>query len=362
MPTSFPRAYPEVRFPEEFSILYNKPKQYYPDTVRGGSFFTPLVAGDDENSRWHILKHQEAQAQVRAMIRDEQLRRINQVTGQTRRQLRHQMVEGGCMSCGYDRTDRGGACDWDVMPKKPEGDEAFGGVGGFPHSTGQIEGSPVLAGRGRRMLGGVMRTQAGQQFLKNRLSARVRDLDGIASNVLGADFKPKAEPITEDDRALVSLGESLDIISDGVAVGNYDRSIVEAGRAFLNGLKTIGQRVPQNSITTLLRDLEELMGDILKTYDTRRTDYALSAERKKFARQTYLVLEKARALLKYLTTKSTLSPAERKMALDNYRPETAKQSKSLRELIPNPASYTPSASGDFADIYDFPVSKPSWYR
>ncbi len=310
-----------VRFPYDFSQRYSRPFAYYPGGgMRGGAGsggdFWPPDDGLTPETIAHRDWAEQAAEEVAERIRQRALQRVKQVTYRERRQYALGEMEGGCDMC--------------------EGGARYGG------SPTTIEGAPVLAGRGR-MIGGVMRTQAGQQFLKSRLTARIRELNRIDALRSGTQLEPLPERdavLTEDDAYVEQLGEYLDMISDAVATANFTKETVTAAQGLEKSLKTVGWRIPQNSITTMLRDVVEMMSELNRSYRigisaaVSVSEFQLTAERRKNLRQTYLVLERARALLQYLTTKSDLSAEERKLALGAFKTPRRDIVERQRENLP----------------------------
>lgn len=318
-----------VRFPYDFSQRYNRPFAYYSGGMRGG------VGGDEWPNRDGLtpetIAHrnwaEQAAEEVAERIRQKALQRVNQVTYRGRRQFALGEMEGGAR------------------------------YGGSPTT---IEGAPVLAGRAR-LIGGVMRTQAGQQFLKSRLTARIRELNRIDALRSGTQLEPLPERdavLTEDDSYVEQLGEFLDAISDAVATANFTKETVSAAQGLEKSLKRVGWRIPQNSITNMLRDVIEMLSELNRSYRVgisgrvAQSEFQLSAERRKNLRQTYLVLERARALLEYLTTKSDLSVEERKLALEAFKsPRRAMVASQRRNL---PGRRTEYRAEDYEPIYARP--------
>jgi len=358
MPTSFPRNYPEVRFPYDFTQLYDKPFAYYPSAHahRGAGLRSATFDGLSPNSINHRNKYMEEQAMVDERIRQKQVRRLNQLTANPGRVMAYTVLEegsgkGGCMSC--EPGDRGGAR--------------------YGTADGQIEGAPVLAGRG--LLGGVMRTQAGRQFLQSRLTARIKDLNAIEAAKAGieqVEEPPTEQDLTADDEAVSALGEYLEIISDAMASANWSKDATDAARKFVSTLLKIGWRIPQNSITPMLREVSQYIAELRRYFLAGNVPGAfnLSAEKLRQLRNTFLLMERARAVLEYLSTKSTLSPDERRMALNAFKPRLAKLVRAQqlyaapgRAVPPIPAGRPapPVPAGRYAEI--FPArAVPAWYR
>jgi hypothetical protein len=294
MPTSFPRWFPEVRFPYEFTALYDKPLAYFEDKPQGfqGAGVGAPFDGISENTVYHRYKHDEMLRGVQGKILSDVSRRIKQITGQSNRQVAHQKLEESGMLSG--------------------------GVGSDAHSTGQIEGANVLAGRGR-LNGGVMRSQAGKQYLQRRLTSRIQELNRIGDLSQGFPIAINRDvDYTEEDKAVMSVGEHLDAIVDVVnESAKLGSDSVKDSRGYVSALKEIGWRFPQNALTVMIREVGVAI-NALNGYMNSGKGQAFRAESNLNAKVILNNLKKGLKLLEYLTTKSTLSPKERKMALASY--------------------------------------------
>jgi hypothetical protein len=338
MPTSFPRSFPEVRFPYEFTALYDKPLSYFQDYSQGfvGKGVGAPFDGITDNTLYHRYKQDEMLRSVQGKILSESARRINQVTGQSNRQFTHQKLEAN--------------------------GELSGGVGGYPHSTGTIEGAPVLAGRG--LCGGVMRTQAGKQFLQRRLTARIQELNRIGD--LSQEFELPARDVndyTEDDKDIMDVGEHLDAIVDVVnESAKMGSDLVKESRDYVLALKKIGWRFGQNQLTLMLREVQTAINAVGDYVGIRAGNGGFrGAESNRNAKVVLTNLKRGQKLIEYLTTKSTLSPKERKLALESYK--VAGLSRTTKDDEAEGAGKPKKMKKVFAPTETVYSQKtPSWYR
>ena len=291
-----------VRFPYDFTQRYNRPFAYAGE-LHGGAGASPAWPPEDGLTPETIAHRnwaEQAAEEVAERIRQKALRRVQQVTYHGQRQMALSELQGGCDMC--------------------EGGARYGGT------PTTIEGARVLAGRGR-LIGGVMRTQAGAQFLKSRLTSRIRELNRIDSLRQGVDLEPlpsRDAVLTEDDVYVEELGAYLDSILDAVTTANFTAESVSAANGLEKSLKKTGWRIPQNSITTILRDVNDMLIELRKAYrigisgKVNESEFQLGANSRRNLRQIFIVLERVRDLIDYLTTKSTLSAKERKAAIAAY--------------------------------------------
>lgn len=357
MPTSFPRKFLEVRFPYEFSELYNKPVQYFGEstmTGAGATFGNPF-GGETVNTMWHERKGHNTDFMTMSGVRENILKDAQGIMGQKNRDIRKVLqagMSGGCSDCGK-REDmmRGGLMN--MM------------------SPSTIEGANVLAGRGMR--GGVMQTNAGAQYLARRLTARIAELDTADSSVngVGAQNPNDDGELNEDDKILVSLGEYLDNIIEAVATGNIDSGGVSQARGFLKSLLAGGWQIPSNQLVMLQRNLDNTVVELEASMGNKAPTYALSSDRKKIVRNMLTTLERARTTVEQLVKNSYLAPKERKMVLEGYKPKLKQQlSAQLESQIPGRLrgfqQGNEVADDDFVDdgaferTYKVP-KRPSWY-
>jgi len=346
MPTSFPRAYPEVRFPAEFTALYVTPPAFFGYSplggVSGGSGGNPdgLEWPPDDgfanvNELYHKSKALDSVRQVAQHVRNLQLQRLNQMTGQPQWQMANTADEQAFLA----------------------GQSLVHGSGRFSSSpgTGTIEGAPVLSGRGLR--GGVMRTQAGRQHVSQRLSARVNELnvrDAVAANQQAPEVPQKAP--MENASSIEAIGEFLDILSDNFTSGAIDSEAVQASRGLLKNLTKSGHLIPQNLITPILRQVDRMLSNVEAVANSVTPAFMPSAERSKRLRTIFQVLERCRSVLDELSRSSDLSAQERRMALDALavplqQQVTAQEARRPRSL-PQPL---PLARGETGYVYPYPT-------
>jgi len=322
--------YPEIRFPADFTAYYTTPLSFFPSgdggMVGGAStswVITPWPPEDgfaDDNQIYHKSKNGEIAAQMDEIKRSRQRARINQMTHGAMLQN-----HGGCMEC--------------------EGGARYGGT------PTTIEGAPVLAGRG--LHGGVMRTLAGRQFVASRLSSRINELnerDAVAQNQPYEE--PQPEPLTENDEIVVQLGEDIDIVNDAFGTGNIESETVAAARSLLKNLTKAGWSIPQNLITTVLRNVDDMLATTVQVLGTANPQFVLNADRKKRLRMIFNILERCRLVLDALTASSDLSPQERQMALGSLQGETMLRQSQLAR-IPAPRIHRHIRRGMAGDVYPY---------
>lgn len=357
MPTSFPRHFREVRFPFEFAELYRAPRRWFDGTTMNGgaasSYGNPF-GGESVNSLWHENKEIRADFMAMAGVRENQRKDAQMISGQRNHNI-HDILKSGAKKHGTNM---------------------------MPSTT--IEGAHVLAGSGAvggcndcgkhdDMRGGVMRTQAGAQYIRKRLTARIAELDTTDAGVngVGAENPNDVGEPTEDDETLMNLGEYLDYIIEAVSTGNIDSSGVGHARAFLKNLLAGGWQIPSNQLVNLQRNLDETVRELTASISNRAPTYALSSDRKKVVRTMLTTLERARSAVEQLVKNSYLSPKERKMVLDNYKPQLKKQlAAQLESQVPGrlrgvPRDGEPDDAdfvndGAFQRTYAVPP-RPSWY-
>ena len=125
LPTSFPRRFPEVRFPYEFTELYNVPLKYFdsPTAVMGiGAPFDGIT----ENTLYHKHKHADELKRVQERVLGNVRRRIYQETGQAQHRKRA-VISGGCRSCREPDWSGGAHKGWQDVPTTFEGAEVLAG-------------------------------------------------------------------------------------------------------------------------------------------------------------------------------------------------------------------------------------------
>jgi polyhydroxyalkanoate synthesis regulator phasin len=359
LPTSFPRRFKEVRFPYEFMELYSEPLKYFGGSSSGGA--APSSAGnpfggETVNTLWHDKKAAATDFMALSGVQENHKKDKQMITGQRNRQI-HSILQsgmrGGCHDCSkHDDIMRGGLMN--MM------------------SPSTIEGANVLAGRGLR--GGVMKTQAGHQYLLQRLTARIAELDttdvdvnGVGSTNPNGDTEP-----SPDDEIIMDLGEYLDNIIESVSTGNIESSNVKDARGFLKSLLEGGWQIPSNQLVMLQRNLDDTVRELQGALSNKASTYALSSDRKKVTRTVLTTLERARSVVEELVKKSDLSPKERKMVVSALRPKLRQQlAAQLESQVPgrlrrvprdgeemNPADYM--AEPDFERTYGVPA-RPGWY-
>lgn len=343
MPTSLPRQFAEVRFPADFTALYDTPLSWFGRTGsygRGGSGgnpegveWPPVDGFATDNEIYHKQKAEDAVRQVARHVRNLQVQRINQITHMPYNQMAHTADEMAYVD-GFNQV-RGGAR-----------------YGGTPTT---IEGARVLAGRGLR--GGVMRTQAGRQHVQQRLTARVAELnarDAVAANEPPPPAVPN--PTVDGERQVASIGEYLDILDDNFTSGAIDSEAVSAARGLLRAITAAGYRIPQNLITPMLRQVEEYLSIIESVAGATQQAFRPSAERGKRLRMIFQVLERCRTVMEELSRVSDLSPQERQMATETLqaplRQQVVEQRARKPRNLPHPQ---PLPRGQTGRVYPYPT-------
>jgi hypothetical protein len=271
--------------------------------------------GITENTLYHKNKHADELKKVQERVLGNVRRRIYQETGQAQHK-KQEVINGGCRACGDNDWSGGSHNGWTDVPTT-------------------VEGARVLAGRGLK--GGVMRTEAGAQFLRERLTARVAELDTVSPEVAGVgDSNPTGETeLGEDEQTVEQLGEYLDGILDNVATGYFDGGSTAFARGFLSSLLKVGWRIPSNLLVNVQRYMDGTIVELTGALSNKKQTYALTADKKKIVRTMLSVLERARSVVKELVSKSDLSPRERKMALAGFKPKLKQQlAAQLESQIP----------------------------
>jgi hypothetical protein len=341
MPTSLPRQFAEIRFPAEFTAHYEMPLSWFgAGRVSGGTGgnpdgleWPPVDGFANDSQVYHKQKALDAVRGVAQHIRNLQVQRINQTTHMPYNQMAHTADEMAFLS-GVGQV-RGGAR-----------------YGGTPTT---IEGERVLAGRGLR--GGVMRTQAGRQYVASRLKSRVDELnarDAVAAN----EPPPQAvgNPEQEGDAEIMAIGEYMDILNDNFTSGAIDSEAIDAARKLLKNLSKVGFRIPQNLITPILRQVEEMLSIIEAVANSQQESFAPSGERRKRLRTIFQILERVRRVLDELSSVSDLSTQERAMALQASQPALTQMVEAQRGRFPRSLPQAlPVERGETGYIYPYPT-------
>jgi hypothetical protein len=311
MPTSRLWERTEVRFPADFTRLYQNGFSYYPSGMSGGG--SGSLAGVSWNPNDALAPgghpkgwQEEAIAKVRAEVQSRQRSRINNITGGASGRRAFQELEGGCDDC------RGGSF----------------------HN----EGAFVLAGKGKRIHGGVMRTLAGRQHVAKRLTQRVaefnkRDAEQFDTPGFSEGGEPSAPP-TEDGEVVIQLGEHLAALSDAMTSGVWDKDTTKEARGILSTLQKVGHLIPQNQITMVLRQVDGVISEIVRTagapYPGNAANTPLAQKEKGILRLVATILERAKTLLEDLSANSALAPGERKMRTGALRNTLQRQAEAQR--------------------------------
>lgn len=358
MPTSLPRNFPEVRFPWEFTELYVKPIKWFGSSSVGMGIGAPFD-GITVNTLHHKNKYEDSLRHVQERVLSNRRRQIAQETGQSNRMINRILdrgieSKGGCMSCEKDWS--GGAFRNGHMNMM---------------SPSTIEGANVLAGRGIR--GGTMRTQAGAQWLRSRLTARVAELDNVSSEVAGVgDSNPlNIDEIDEDESLILDLGDYLDNILENVSTGYFDSQSISSARGFLKTLLQGGWQIPSNQLVVVQRNIDSIIEELTASLGNKAPTYALTSEKKKIVRTMLTTMNRAKTVIEELVKNSFLSPSERKMVLGSYKPKLKQQlAAQVESQIPGRLKgYKQEEVPDENDLVDdgafnttYAVAKrPSWY-
>jgi hypothetical protein len=402
MPTSDLWNRTEVRFPADFTALYATPLHYFGGAYYGGSGgnpegleWPPNDGFANDNDIFHKQKALEAVQRVADMIRTRQVQRMNQMTHQPGTAVRNTAAEAayidgdaGMAGSGFFGDIVGTLFGSKTAPLLKKAapllrfvpgvgqyaapltmaadviDRTFNkqeGSGRFSYSpgTGTIEGAPVLSGRARPMRGGVMRTQAGLQHIRARLAARVGELDGI--DAAAAQQPPPAPPQGEQLEGadeVEAIGEYLDILDDNFTSGAIDTEALAAARGLYKNVTKIGFRIPQNLITPILRQVDEMLSIIEAVANTPQsrnaTQFKPAGDRAKRLRTIFQILERVRTALTELSRVSDRSPQERMMALQSLQAPLQEEVRSQRVRkprdVPRPV---PLPRGQTGQIYPY---------
>lgn len=399
MPTSPLWDRVEVRFPSEFTARYMTPLAYFgsPPSMFGGAVDGVEWPHNDgfanDNDLFHKQKQLEAVEEVARAVRNRQVQRMNQMTHNSREVMSgtHDEMEGsglfdvlktGATKLLKSKTGRNALLkyapgmaskaygmvkgafnrgDDEVVSRKRQGDDDRGGAryGGTPTT---IEGAPVLAGRGLR--GGVMRTQAGRQHVVSRLQSRVGELNAREAVAQGAQPPAVAVPeIKENADELEAIDGYLDILDDNFTSGAIDAEAISAARGLLKNVTTIGYMIPQNLITPVLRQVEDMLSNIEAIANATQQDFMPSGERRKRLRTIFQILERVRSSLEALSAVSDLSTQERQMAMmanmPGLRQEVYQQRSRKPRSLPRPV---PLQRGQTGYVYPYPTQEPGSVR
>jgi hypothetical protein len=407
MPTSDLWNRTEVRFPADFTALYATPLHYFGGAYYGGSGgnpegleWPPNDGFANDNDIFHKQKALEAVQRVADMIRTRQVQRMNQMTHQPGTAVRNTAAEAAYIDGDAGMAGSGFFGDMfkgivgtvkkvsPLLKMVPGVGRAVGtvadfipdswGSGRFSYSpgTGTIEGAPVLSGRARPMRGGVMRTQAGLQHIRSRLAARVGELDGI--DAAAAQQPPPAPPQGEQLEGadeVEAIGEYLDILDDNFTSGAIDTEALAAARGLYKNVTKIGFRIPQNLITPILRQVDEMLSIIEAVANTPQsrnaTQFKPAGDRAKRLRTIFQILERVRTALTELSRVSDKSPQERMMALQSLQAPLQEEVRSQRVRkprdVPRPV---PLPAGQTGQVYPYrtqaermaPPQVPPWRR
>lgn len=375
MPTSFPRLFPEVRFPYDFTQQYKGSFGYTPsfmdyaaeqavggarrtymedmDThvkpsrkvgfelvdiathVKPMKMSTGILGGwppedglASERDLVHKGRRTEALQMVRAAVKSREKSRINMITNNVGIGNR---LEGGCADCD----------------------------GGAVGSGFRDEGAQVLAGKGRRLHGGVMRTLAGRQHVAGRLTARINEFNSRNVETFDSPWPEQQQPrFSETGDVMVELGEHLTALSDAMTSSVWDKDTTKEARGFLATLVKSGWAIPQNQITLILRQtigvlsaMEQLAGSPPGANDDIRKD-------RRIMRLVFVIMERARLLLEGLSKNSMLSPEERRMYLAAQAQQLARTTEAQRlARAPNRTGYSLEMKPEMGDVprFLFPV-------
>lgn len=317
MPTSLPRRFAEVRFPADFTSMYDGGFQYFSGGAMGagsnnvaGVSWPPrdgLASTEDLHRK---NRQEESIRQVRGMIQSRQRSRINATTGGHPNLAAYQSIEGGCADCEMS----GGG---------------FRDEGAFPFAG---------HGRPRRLHGGVMRTLAGRQFIAKRLSQRVselneRDAETFDTPGFSNGQQPSA-PISEDGEVVVKLGEHLAALSDAMTTGVWDKDTTKEAKGILSTLTSVGWQIPQNQLTMVLRQIDGALAEIVRTagapYPGNARNTPLAQKEKGILRLVYTLLERAKTVIDDLTKNSHLAPGERRSRIGALRQNIQRQTEAQR--------------------------------
>ena len=351
MPTSPLWDRVEVRFPADFTSLYSTPLGYFGGGgIRGGTggnpegvAWPPVDGFANDSEIYHKQKAQEAVEQVARHVRNLQVQRINQITHMPSQQMGNTADERT-----YIEGDSGvvqGSGRWSYSP-----------------GTGTIEGAPVLAGRAKPLRGGVMRTQAGRQYVQSRLSARIDELN-LRDSVGANTEPPPSAPVEalEGGEEIGAIGDYMDVLDDNFTSGAIDTESLAAARGLLKNLTKVGFRIPQNIITPILRQVTEMLSTVEALTNTPAAlgAYKPTGDRAKRLRTIFQILERCRTILIELSEKSDLSSQERQMALRSLeagplQEQVVHQRARRPRAVPRPI---PLQEGQTGYVYPYPTQE-----
>jgi hypothetical protein len=149
-----------------------------------------------------------------------------------------------------------------------------------------------------------------------------------------------------------AIGEFLDILDDNFTSGAIDAETLSASRGLLKNILKVGFRIPQNLITPVLRQVEEMLSTIEAVANTpaafNSAMFKPAGERAKRLRTIFQVLERARSALVALSQVSDKSPQERQMALmslqeplrEEVRQQRARKPREVPQPVPLPRGQT----------------------
>ena len=181
-------------FPRAFSEAYAKhgpPEQYEPDRIQGGLNNT---IGHDTQALWHEQKRKDAHHMANAKVRSTIISAIRAYTSANNRPDHQQPVLGqrrfanpsnGALESSSARLDQAGS-PWTLYR---DGQLAGAGMYGSTFRNtpkGYVEPP-------RELVGGVVRTSAGQRFVYDRLQDRINQLNTIAEAKQNFDAKANVD-------------------------------------------------------------------------------------------------------------------------------------------------------------------------
>ena len=321
MPTSLPRRFPEVLFPADFTALYQGGFSYAgsPSARGGGSnnvagvSWPPRDGLASEEDLHRKGRQEEAIRMVRAAVQSRQRSRLNAITGGMAGRRGYQEMEGGCGECGGSGLSGG----------------SFQSEGGFPFAG---------YGKPKRLQGGVMRTLAGRQAVAKRLTERVaefnqRDAETFETPGFSNGQQPRAPP-NESGVVVEQLGEHLAALSDAMTTGVWDKDTTKEAKGILTALTKVGHLIPQNQITMILRQVEGVLAEIVRTagapYPGNAANTPLAQKEKGILRLVYTILERAKTVLDDLSANSNLATDERRMRIGALGQTLARQTEAQR--------------------------------
>ena len=409
MPTSPLWDRVEVRFPADFTSLYSTPLGYFGGGgIRGGTggnpegvAWPPVDGFANDSEIYHKQKAQEAVEQVARHVRNLQVQRINQITHMPSQQMGNTADErtyiegdsGVVQGSGFFGDALGTLFGAKTAPLVKAAspflryipgigsyagaigtaadmiDKTFNkpgaeGSGRWSYSpgTGTIEGAPVLAGRAKPLRGGVMRTQAGRQYVQSRLSARIDELN-LRDSVGANTEPPPSAPVEalEGGEEIGAIGDYMDVLDDNFTSGAIDTESLAAARGLLKNLTKVGFRIPQNIITPILRQVTEMLSTVEALTNTPAAlgAYKPTGDRAKRLRTIFQILERCRTILIELSEKSDLSSQERQMALRSLeagplQEQVVHQRARRPRAVPRPI---PLQEGQTGYVYPYPTQE-----